>query len=1006
MIFSGDKSSMYKFERIQSANGLSEGVVHYILRDSRGFMWFGTQEGLNRYDGYKMKIYKKGTMLRSAPSNNQIISIIEDNNGFFWVGTAGGLNRFDPVKEKFIHYHNNSDGTNSGDNAIDALMNLNDSTLLVGTFYRLFTFNKNSGLFSLIPNEGDYLCAAINDFLRLKDGTILIASGQGLFVFDAEKNIVKIKSGKFDFQKLVHKNIWSVIQYSDDELWAANANGFFIINTSKQTIKFSRIDSNHAEKNFQVRSILKDSDGNVWFGTNAGLFKYYSASQKFILFKHDPSRDKSLSSDRINNLLEDETGLLWISTFGGGVNKLNLKQKKFFHYGTGSSVANTQLQFNFIMHIYGDAQNNLFISSLDKGFAVHNRRKSRVFHYRPFMKKLNEVAGNIFYFAFPYDTGKYFVFDYENLYSYSLSSEMIAIKNYSYPLGINFSAMIRDKDGVFWGTDSRGVLRFKETSSKKGITDLHYFNLGSHGNHLADDDSLIWVGASGLFRISKKTGRIKPYILSDSFRDDQMTNIIYFVHNSNDDFLWLGTYGNGLFRFDKKKEEFLRFNIDDGLPDNTVYAILQDEAANLWLSTNKGISNFIPALNKFINYDQSDGLLNFEFNRKACYKDPEGVMYFGGIEGIDYFNPEQISLNSFLPNIVLTDFRLFNESYSSAKDCSYLTEINLSYDENFFSFEFAALDFTDPASNQYAYMLEGVDQRWVKAGSNRTAHYTRISPGVFTFKVKGSNHDGVWNEAGLAIKISVSPPFWQTWWFRTSAGLALILVLTFFIRTFTNRLKKDKEIQEAFSRNLMQSIEDERKRIARELHDGLGQNLLIIKNKAYLSAQRQNEISAVNEEASIESLAMSSLNELREISYNLHPHHLDRLGLTNAFESIVHKVNNAADVKFNFYSDNIDDLIPKEFEIHIFRVVQEAVNNILKHAEAKNASIVISRSEKEIIINIEDDGKGFEAAVVSNLPSFGLSGMRERVKLLGGNFEIFSNPGLGTSIIIKIKSGK
>lgn len=1008
--------SKYSFIRIQPADGLSEGVVHCIYRDSRGFMWFGTQGGLNRYDGYKMKIYKKGTTIGSTPSNNQIISIIseqsfiEDGNEIMWIGTAGGLNRFDPEKELFIHYHNDGNGTSSGDNAIDALLELNDSTLLVGTFGNLHTFNKRSGRFSHVKSDEENTPAAINDFLKVDNSLVLVASGRGLFVYNIDNNTVYIKFGKYNFERLIGKNIWSVIQFDEDELWAANGNGYFVINTKSLIVKFVKISHDGMDEDFQVHSIAKDLYGDVWFGTTSGLLKYETSVRKYFLFRNDPLIEKTISSDRISAILldhsiqENESGLMWIATFGGGVNKINLAQKKFYNFIGNQKKGSGKLEFNFVMHIYGDAKNNLFISSLDKGFAVYNRTESKFYHYRPFLKTLAETAGNIFYFAFPYDGNKYLVFDYHNIFSYSLNASMSVKLNFTVPLAINFSSLLRDTSGDFWGCDSWSVIRFRESEDHETIADTQFFYLGKQVHHLCDDDSIIWIGARGLIKLSKVNGTIVKFYPSKYFLNNEISDVIYFIHDDKNGNLWLGTYGDGFIKFNKGDEAFYRYTINEGLPDNTVYGILEDNKGNLWLSTNKGLSQFDPDKNTFVNYDQSNGLINLEYNRRACYKDKNGIMYFGGVNGIDYFDPSEIQLNQHVPQIVITDFKLFNKNYNPGKEISFINEINLAYDQNYFSFEFASLDYIDPSSNKYLFKLEGLDENWVTAGKDRTASYTQLSPGKYIFRVIGTNNDGVWNENGASIVIIISPPYWQTWWFRIFTGSFIILAAGWMLNLKFQKLKKQKEQQEKFSRNVILSQENERRRIARELHDSLGQNLLIIKNKAAGLLNNRLDNHDKNWAVDIESLAMESLNEIREISYNLHPHQLEKLGLSKAIESIFYRLENSSKIKFNYNIEKIDSLIPKELEINIFRLIQEAINNIIKHSRAKEASVMISKKDGIIHIDIEDDGKGFDVERQLNLANgnFGLSDIFERTRVLGGKIEIRSVPSLGASISVKI----
>lgn len=329
-------------------------------------------------------------------------------------------------------------------------------------------------------------------------------------------------------------------------------------------------------------------------------------------------------------------------------------------------------------------------------------------------------------------------------------------------------------------------------------------------------------------------------------------------------------------------------------------------------------------------------------------------------------------------------------------------KINLTYKESVFSFEFAALIYNNPSKNQYAYQMVGFDKDWVYSGSRRNVTYTNLDPGDYTFRVKGSNNDGIWNEGGTSIKISITPPWWQTWWFKSCGAALIFMTIGFGFRKRFNKLKKEKEAQEEFSRKLLASQETERKRIANELHDSIAHDILVLKNNAMLAMQDTKDEktkSALNE---ISEQSTSTLNDVRSISYNLHPHQIEALGLTKAVKSMVDKVSKSSDIKFIFEEDVIDNLFSEENEVYIFRILQEAINNIIKHSSATESLIKILRRENSVSILISDNGKGFSLNKDVNKNSLGLSGISERVKMLGGTMNIESEEGDGTRVKIDL----
>jgi len=475
--------------------------------------------------------------------------------------------------------------------------------------------------------------------------------------------------------------------------------------------------------------------------------------------------------------------------------------------------------------------------------------------------------------------------------------------------------------------------------------------------------------------------------------------------------LWLGT-SEGLNRFDPKTAAVAHYYVKDGLPNNFIYGILCDEQGRLWISTNKGLSCFDDRLlpgKKFKNYDARDGLQGDEFNQRTCFKNKNGELFFGGTDGLTRFHPDRIHDNPRVPPVVLTAFKKHDQRVLFDRDISEVDNIELNYTDKAFSFEFAALNYTNSAKNQYAYMMESFDRNWIYCGTRRVAYYTNLDPGDYVFRVKGSNNDGVWNEKGITIKIKINPPFWATWWFRGLSALAVIGIIGSMYERRISGLRKAKAAQEEFSRRLIATQEAERKRIASELHDGLGQDLLIIKNElqqftnSFLGqGQSSNGLSELSD------LAQEAINEVREISSNLHPHQLDRLGLKKALVAMINKIAQSAALQIDWDIDEVSGFFSKEAEINIFRLVQEGLNNIVKHAAATAATIQINKLATKIEIFVADNGIGFDADLYSASPAmqkgFGLSGMAERTRILHGEFSIDSAPGKGTRLRISISA--
>ena len=431
---------------------------------------------------------------------------------------------------------------------------------------------------------------------------------------------------------------------------------------------------------------------------------------------------------------------------------------------------------------------------------------------------------------------------------------------------------------------------------------------------------------------------------------------------------------------------------------------MKDSKGNFWSTIDKGITMFNINDKTFTNYGVSDGFQVNTFHiMPQQYKARDGEMFFAGSKGLTSFYPDSIPQNKNIPTIVLTDFKIFNKEVKLDTSIVEIKNITISYKENFFSFDYAALDYTNPTKNQYAYMLDGIDDDWNNVGNQMTANYTNIEPGEYTFKVKGSNNDGIWNGNGASVKLSITPPWWQTWWFKSCGILLIFMTVGYGFKKRINKLKKEKTSQEEFSKKLLNSQEEERKKIASVLHDSIAHDVLITKNSSEIGLKSDADKDEMKEILSkISEQSSSTLNELRRIQFNLHPYEVEKLGLTKAIRSIIDRVSKSTEIKFTMEEDIIDGIFSKENEIHLYRIIQEAINNIIKHSSATESLIKINRTDENVFITISDNGKGFSKNYALRKNSIGLSGMSERIKLLRRSLETDSESGNGTVLRISL----
>ena len=514
---------------------------------------------------------------------------------------------------------------------------------------------------------------------------------------------------------------------------------------------------------------------------------------------------------------------------------------------------------------------------------------------------------------------------------------------------------------------------------------------------------MVWIGTFvlELFQYNPATDRLTGFTLP-------ITNLagegIWAIHEDNEGSLWLGS-DRGLTRFDPQTGTTRHVTQHDGLPGSIVYAILQDDfLGRLWLSTNHGLARYderLPPEHKVRTYDAADGLHNTEFNRRAALKSHDGTFYFGGLNGLTWFHPTEIHNNRVAPPVALTRIERSNRDTTVTVIPYGLDHLILSYRDYTLTFEFTALNFTDPASNQYAYQLAGFDKDWIEAGTHRFARYTNIPPGEYVFRVKGSNNDGVWNEDGVALPLTITPPFWQTWWFRTTAGGLLLAGLITLIRfVSTRKLRRQLHAME-----LQQKIQHERERISRDLHDNVGvqlSNIIAGIELVYLSDRaddrqnRQAYLQALDEDARL------TLEQLRETIWALKQ---DAVPLDTLGEQIERYLNRRlyyVEQPIAHCAVTGEAILTPEQALNLFRMVQEAVNNTLKHAGARHLSVTLRVPETNLLeLLVHDDGT-FHPPADDRLHGFGLDGMAHRARELGGTFALHHGKGDGTTVRIAV----
>lgn len=872
-----------RFEHLSNEHGLSQNSVPCIVQDKKGFLWFGTYEGLNRYDGYKFKIYKSERDNPESLCHNTVQFLYEDHDGILWIGTDGGLDQYDRQKDKFVHYKYNPEDTASlSNNRIRWICEDQAGTLWIGTYGGgLNRLDRERKKFLRYQNNPADPNSIINDNIACVcislSGDIWIAAHAGLSMFDPKKNV---------FYRYVHdpknpnslsgNDIYRVYEDQRGFLWVAVWNGNLerfdplknrFIHYRNRTGDPYSISSNI------VQSFYEDRTGCFWMGTWGGGVNIYDREKdRFIHYESDPNDMNSISNNSVLSIYEDRTGIIWIGTDFGGINKYNRGRMKFKHYKKDPNKAST-LSDNTIYSIAEtneENKKNLWIGTQAGGLDKFDKEKNRYTNYKNDPQDPFSLINNSVRVILPDRAGRIWIGTNKGLNLLDRRSEKFTL--YIPDIGTigrtnnDVFSLCKDKQGYIWiGTYGRGLYRLdpdkkKFTSFINESEDPQSLSDNIIRSILEDRYGTIWIGTDngGLNRLNADNNSFTHYKNDPENSKSLSSNKVLCIYEDQSGALWLGTT-IGLNKLERSDSSFIHYTEADGLPSNAIQSILEDGRGNLWLGTQKGLSKFDPGTNRFKNFKISDGLQSNEFTVNACLKSRDGEMFFGGTNGFNSFHPDSISTNLLIPPVVIESFHVFNKSVSAGEDIDghvilensiiESSELSLTYRENSFAFEFASLDFTSPEENKYAYMMEGFDEKWNYTDADRRfASYTNMSGGDYVFRVKGSNNDGIWNDGGTSIHVAIESPFWKTLWFY---ALCIIVVVSAGASAYRYRMYRVRMIE----RNLKKKVDERTRELAREVaeHRRAEEALLLLDTaiesaaNAIVITDRDGKIISVNQ---------------------------------------------------------------------------------------------------------------------------------------------------------------
>ncbi len=1066
------------FENITIENGLSQGSVRSIFQDRKGFMWFASHDGLNRFDGYKFMIFRHSVADSNSISNNYIYSIGSDCTGDLWIGTISGLNRFDHESQSFKRFYlYNHKGELRENHAIYHVFSSNqpnDPLIYFSTIYGLYSIDIHTYEIQQVVLKTPYAISAKNyiksSFFDKYGNFWFGMTGSGIIKYnpithDSQFIPLEKKAVIGQFYTLVN----GITDTPDGNILAATHFGLVLIDNLSCSV-IQKIEEGdgivYSNLGTQFNTIFKESEGVYWLGTNgSGVAKYNFNNKSFYYYKTNKDDPNSLLNGNIQSLYIDRSGILWVGTFGDGISRINPHYNKFNLYSRRPGGLNNK----GMRTIWTDKGGALWVGGYE-GLEKFNRSKNTVEFHREIFTNSGYKFKTI-YSSCPdvNDSQRYVWLGSEGggLYHFDMKTNEYK----PYPIAAQFDghsliggyvfSLYQDKTGIVWAGTERGLNRIDIRNQTNTLYEHNPNDPSSIGPKSVyaiyeDRGGVLWIGTDigGLNSFNRFTGKFTRYthVIGDSASIS--SNYVFSILEDSKGRLWVGTNGSGLNLLDRQTNKFQHFTTAEGLPNNVIYSIIEDEHSCLWMSTNFGISRFNTETNVFTNYDSRDGLQSNEFNTASYYKAPDGEIFFGGIKGLNSFYPSRLIQNTTPPPVVLTDFRVLGASVPIGvsakgkielnKSISYADTIFLDYTINEFTIEFSALDYASSSKNRYKYTLEGFDKDWIAASPSRTASYTNLDPGIYTFRVLGSNNDGYWNEQGASIVVIINPPFWKTLWFELFSGLFAVSLV---VGAYSLRVRAIKK----YNRRLEKEVQDRTAELA-EANEVLSENAKKLKQ---LNATKDKFFSIIGHDlknplsiliTSTEILANPSyeLSKEETLEFSNEIHHTSKrlLELLNNLLTWARSQTNKIEYKprqIELYEITTltiyllkpvadDKLITLESEIPavtyincddnmIKTIMRNLVSNAIKFTpEGGRITLSIeedTQSSDMMVISVQDTGVGIPEAVIDKLfridvavttsgtknekgTGLGLILCREFVERWNGRIWVESTPGLGS----------
>lgn len=992
----------------QTEDGLPQSSVLSFAQTPDGYLWMATYNGLARFDGARFTVFDTSN-LPGLPSN-RLLRLFAERAGGLWIVTE---------QHDFARLEN---GRCRQFHAQDGLPASGVQWAGADGQGTIWTSGATNGLWRL--TEGKFAQVAMPETIAEAPVRSMVPDTAGRLWFVRYGRVFGFRDGRVETLALSADARDVVVRYicacKDGGLWLLTTNGLRKFQGESLLSDVWPV----PDDKMNVVAWLEDRAGGLWVATyDNGLFRFTPADgwQHFGL-------EAGLSTLSLRSLFQDREGNLWVGTDGGGVLRIKPRSWRMITRRDGLGVA-------AVHSLCQDSNGRIwFAGGTTKPYLLDNGAISVAI---PAPK--SDVLDGV-WAVLPARNGTMWIGTYRGQVFAWRDGALTRYASAEGMLAGSVRGLMEDRQGALWVGGYAGLCRIADGkvtnfTKRDGLSSEKVWALAE------DFKGAMFVGTSGGGLNCFRDGRFTVFTRKDGLPSDSITAL----YADAQDVLWIGTHGGGLVRL--KEGRFFSLAMKGGLPACSVGAILEDDNGFLWVSSGLGIlrvskgdlNSFADGRQGSIQYvvsDRNDGLTTLEIGnvQPSCWKSRDGKLWFGTSKGAACADPKKLHVNAVVPQVLIEEVRIDDRLVTTSQSVPVPQEATTSTtdeddgdDANHpamfpvpppavvrvlpgqsrVEFRFTALSLTAPPKIRFRYKLEGLDADWTETSARRLANYTRLPAGNYRFRVTACNDSGVWSEAGAAMELIVLSPWYRTWWVYALEGLLTASLVIWWYERRLLQLQRNRAAQAAFSRQLIASQEQERKRIAAELHDTIGQNLLIIKNRAVLGLQVPALAPAAAEQlGEVSRAASQAIQEIREVSYNLRPYQLDRLGLTKALQTLVQRVADSAAIPICEKIDPVDKLIPPEGEINLYRIVQEALSNIVKHSDAATASVTVRFCGATLRLIVEDDGRGFDYAALQASPTsqrgFGLSSMAERVRILDGRLNYDSAPGQGARLTVEV----